>query len=251
MPTPLERAIQPNQYDTGNVLWAKEGRAESTHTQFFWEYLEPYSKSWNGKTILDIGAGTGWLVARALKCGAAKAVGIEPSEKNVVQGKQDHPNVELVQTTFERFDGKNKQFDEIIAVMSFPHIADPGFAFSKIRSLLAASGEAIIIVPDYDYFQTPRHGYSIEKQLIDEESYAITITRPSGTLADIVRKTSAYKRAAKLAGLELVEEKEMKPTENQIANSPKYASVKDKTITRLLVFKINLGVMFDASDVER
>ena len=238
MPTPLERATQPNQYDTGDILWAKEGRAESTRTGFFWEYLEPYSKSWHGKSVLDIGAGTGWLVVRALECGASKAVGIEPSANNVVQGKQDHPDVELQQTTFESFDGKNQKFDEIVAVMSFPHIADLSAAFSKIRSLLTENGEAIIIVPDYDYFQTPRHGYSIEQQSIDEESYAIAVTRPSGTLADIVRKTSVYQRAAESAGLELVEDKEMKPTENQIANAPKYATVKDKALTRLLVFKL-------------
>ena len=238
MPTPLERATQPNQYDTGDILWAKEGRAESTRTQFFWEYLEPYSKSWGGKTILDIGAGTGWLVARALEHGATKAVGVEPSASNVAQGKQDHPDVELLQATFESFDGKNQQFDEIVAVMSFPHIDDLGAAFSKIRSLLTADGEAIVIVPDYDYFQTPRHGYSIEQQSIDEESYAIAVTRPSGTLADIVRKTSVYQRAAESAGLKLVEDKEMKPTENQIASAPKYATVKDKALTRLLVFKV-------------
>ena len=93
-------------------------------------------------------------------------------------------------------------------------------------------------MPDYDYFQTPRHGYAIEQQSIDEESYAIAVTRPSGTLADIVRKTSVYQRAAESEGLELVEDKEMKPTENQIANAPKYASVKDKALTRLLVFKL-------------
>src|SRR3989338_10735949 len=238
MPTPLERATQSNQYDTGDILWAKEGRAEATRTHFFWEYLNPYSESWSGKEVLDIGAGTGWLVARALECGAIKAVGIEPSENNVAQGRQDHPDVELIQATLESFDGKNQQFDEIVAVMSFPHIADINAAFSKIRSLLKDSGEAIIIVPDYDYFQTPRHGYSVEQQPIDEESYAIAITRPSGTLADIVRKTSAYQRAAESAGLELVDDKEMKPTANQIANAPTYATVKDKALTRLLVFRV-------------
>lgn len=239
MPTPLERATQANQYDTDDVLWVKEdGRTGSTRTQFFWEYLEPYSKSWNGKTVLDIGAGTGWLVVRALEHGATKAVGIEPSVNNVAQGKQDHPNVELRQETFESFDGGNQRFDEIVAVMSFPHIANLDITFRKIRSLLTANGEAIIIVPDYDYFQTPRHGYRIEQQPIDEEHYAIAVTRPSGTLSDIIRKTGVYQRAAESSGLELVEDKEMRPTKNQIANAPKYATMKDKALTRLLVFRV-------------
>jgi len=238
MPTPLERAIQPDQYDSGDILWAKEGRSESTRTKFFWEYLESYTKLWQGKTILDIGAGTGWLLVYALESGATKAVGVEPSKSNVIQGKQDHPNIELTQTTFEDYDSQGQQFDEIVAVMSFPHIADLDTAFVKIRSLLTEDGEAIIIVPDYDYFKTPRHEYLIEIQSIDDVSYAIAVTRPSGTLSDIVRKTEVYGRAAELAGLELVEDKGMTPTENQIINAPKFATVRDKAITRLLAFKI-------------
>ncbi len=237
MSNPFERAVQPNQYDFDDIHWTKEGRSESTRTQFFWEYLEPYSKSWHGKSVLDIGAGTGWLVARALECGAVRAVGIEPSSKHVTQGEQDHPHIELQHVSFENFDAANQQFDVIVAVMSFSHIADLEIALSKIRSLLTTAGEAIIIVPDYEYFQTVRHEYTIEHERIDDESYVVAVTRPSGTLADIVRKTSVYERAATSAGLQLIEDREMKPTDNQIAKAPKYAAVKDKALTRLLVFK--------------
>lgn len=239
MTSPFERAALSNQYDFGDLRWAKEGRSESVRTQFFWEYLEPYSHSWKEKAVLDIGAGTGWLVSRALQSGASRAVGVEPSLNNIAQGRADHPEIELVQSSLEEYDSHGQRFDEILAVMSFPHIADVDGAFKKLRSLANEGGEAIIVVPDYEYFKTPRHDYAIELQPIDENQYAIAVTRPSGTLADIVRKTRVYQQSAESAGFELVEEREMKPTENQIARAPRYASVKEKVLTRLLRFKVS------------
>ncbi len=233
---PLERATLPNQYDSADLLWAKEGKADSTRTQFFWEYLEPYSRSWKDKSVLDVGAGTGWLVQRALELGATQATGIEPSAKNVALGRQQYPNANLVQSTFESYDNQGKQFDEVLGVMSFSHIADMDAAFQKLRDLLKPGGEILIIVPDYDYSKSPRHDYALEAQPIDDASYAISVTRSNGTISDVVRKTSVYQTAAESAGFELLEDTGMKPTENQIAKAPTYAQVKDQAITRLLRF---------------
>ena len=205
---------------------------------FFWEYIEPYAHLWKGKAVLDVGAGTGWLVNKARECGASLVVGIEPSEKNIAQGREDHPQTELIQTTLEEYDSKGQRFEAIVAVMSFPHIADVDKAFKIFRSLLDEAGEVIIVIPDYDYSGTQRHDYSLEKQAIDEDQYAVELTRSWGVMADIIRKTNVYQSAAESSGFYLVEEKEMVPTERQIASAPKYAAFKDKAITRLLRFKM-------------
>ena len=105
--------------------------------------------------------------------------------------------------------------------------------------MLTDGGEVLIVVPDYEYFKTSRHGYGIEIQDIDQDQYAIAVTRESGTLADIVRRLVIYAAAAKAAGFELIEEKAMMPTETQMKRAPKYASVKDKALTHLMRFRIN------------
>jgi len=235
MSTPYDRAIDPKQYD--GLQWINEGLADSARTAFFADYLEPYMATWQGKRVLDIGAGVGWLVADALERGATLAVGIEPSLDHVQRGAIDHPQAELVQTTLEAYDAQGQTFDRIISVMAFPHIADLDASFAKVSSLLAKDGEVILIIPDYDYFQMPREGYKIDIQdLGDEDSYAVTITRPSGPLADIVRKTSVYERAARAAGLCLLREIAMTPTDQHIERVPKYATMRDTALTRLLVF---------------
>lgn len=241
MSTPFERATLPKQYDLDDLAWSNEGRFESTRTQFYWEYLEPYSLEWREKRVLDIGSGTGWLVECALKSGASEAVGIEPSENNLKQGRKDHPDIKIEHVTFEAYDAKHKKFDVILAVMSFPHLADLESTFKKMAEMLDANGQAIVVVPDYEFIQSKRHSYPVDVERIDDESYAVAFKRPTGTLADIVRKTEAYQRAAESAGLEMIEDKPMKPTEKQMAKAPKYIAFKDMALSRLLVFRGKLG----------
>jgi len=236
MSNPFERAVHPKQYDSDDLSWSKEAAAESGRTQFYSEYLDPYLKTWKGKDFLDIGAGTGWLVQKAANEGAASALGIEPSQRNLEIAKNHHPGVEVVQCSFEDFDPEGKRFDEITAVMSFSHIADLRRAFQKLRSMLSERGEVIIIVPDFQYCRMPRHGYTLNIQEMNDDEYAVSVNRQSGLIADIVRKTAVYEKTAAEVGLRLVEDKGMPPTEAQIARSPRYAEVREYAISRLLRF---------------
>lgn len=211
---------------------------DSGRTDFFWEYLKPYAGEWKGKSFLEIGAGTGWLLERARQAGARRAVGVEPAQNNIVEALRLYPKANVVHNSFEGFDSKGERYDVIVGVMSFPHIADIAGAFKKIRSLLSESGEVILVIPDYEYFRMPRHDYQVETQEINADQYAVAVTRETGTIADIIRRVSVYEAAAKATGLALVEDKAMKPTESQIARSPKYQSVRDHALTRLLRFKI-------------
>src|SRR5258708_4486779 len=115
MSSPFERATRPDQYDADDLFWEKEARSESGRTQFFWEYLEPYADSWKDKKVLDVGAGTGWLVSQAQKHGAAKALGIEPSSKNIAAALRDHSDAMIQQDTLESFDSGGERFDQIVA----------------------------------------------------------------------------------------------------------------------------------------
>lgn len=237
METPFERAVKHDQYDLEEVAWAKESHGESTRAQFFLEYLRPYLDSLKGKKVLDIGAGTGWLVKQAMDNGAVSAVGLDPSTANIKQSKAEYPGIEMEHITFEEYKPIDRKFDVIVAVMSFSHIEDVNGSFKKVRALLERNGQFILVIPDFEYNKIERFDYVIEKQPIDEESYAVAIKRPAGTIADIIRKTSVYERAAKVVNMKLVKEVGMKPTKKQIARAPKYESVKDMAITRLLEFK--------------
>lgn len=233
----LNRAANPEQYDSGDLSWEAEGGVDSTRTFFFREYLSKYYSNWKEKDLLDIGAGNGWLIRDALNAGAHTVVGVEPSSQNFLAAKKINPAAQIVQSSFEDYNSKGQTFDAAAAVMSFSHINDLGKAFSKVNSLLKTNGELIIVVPDYDYFKLPRHDYKIETQELNKDEYVISITRPSGTIADIVRKNSVYTGAASQAGFKLTEQIPMFPTEAYIARAPKFVSHKDKSLTQLLKFQ--------------
>ncbi|MEI8130513.1 MAG: class I SAM-dependent methyltransferase [bacterium] len=218
------------------MAWDNESAPTSAHVAFFWEHLSPHIQSWKGKTVFEIGSGTGWLLDRLPQYGVANAMGCEPSKKNCEEAKRLYPTVVLAQKTFESWKVRDGKFDRILAVMSFHHIRDLFHAFYKIKTMLERGGEAVIVVPDYDYSRQERHGYVINVCDIDERSYVVEVTRETGTIADYVAKTELYAETAKDAGLQLLEDFSMMPTERQIELRPTYEQFRNVPITRLLRF---------------
>jgi len=232
----LELATDPNQYDRDESGWASEGIGPASPTRaHFWEYLEPFTQRWKGKTLLDIGSGTNWLADLALQQGVEIAIGIEPSVRNVDLSQKLHPDILVIYSTLEEFK-LHYQFDIITSLMSLNHLADMNLAFGKISSLLNGTGEFFAIVGDYDHQRQPRRNYKIELEDLNPDEFVVSITRPFGTLVDIIRRISVYENAARNSGLELVEDIPMVPTLTLMERIPGFRQSKDVPMTHLLRF---------------
>lgn len=236
----LNKATDSAQYDKGDPKWEEYGLGLQSPTRaHFWEYLKPYSSEWEGKDILEIGSGTGWLLDLALKAGANSVIGVEPSKNSVKLGKKYYPLVNLVRNTFEKFTTNNK-YDEIIALLSFVHIKDIKATFKKINSFLKKEGELIAVVPDFDYFSKPRFGYKILIEELNKEEYVAMIERPESSIADIARTVNLYRRIGLQFGLILIEDKPLPPSELLMRNIPRYREMDGIAMSRLLrVRKLN------------
>lgn len=214
--TLFDDATRKDQYDLRRVDWKRRGALHSDRTQLYWKYIRPHARVWRGKRILDIGAGDGWLVQKALEHGVSDAVGIDPAKKNTILAKQRYPNICFIKSTLKAYQTKQK-FDVVLAIMSLTHVVDIEEAFHKMSSLLAKGGEVLIIIPDFTHYATRAEGICTGKQKINDESFVISITRSTSTIVDIVRKKVVYRRAAKMANLKLVEnvpvfaDKELRP----------------------------------------
>lgn len=237
MPSLRELATNPQQYDSLSINWEAEGAGLQAPTRkYFWHYLKPYSKSWKGKSILEIGCGSGWLLDQAEKAGAGSTTGVEPSKQNCMLAEKYFPGLNMVNSGFEDFHTIEK-FDIIAAVAVFGHIDDLSATFKKISAMLNKSGEVILTTPDFDYFAVPHHGHQKEMEAVDEEEYITLVTRPMGPIADIARSTHKMIAAARLAGLHLIEEVPMPPTEELMTELPKYRSSEGQPMWRLLRFQ--------------
>jgi len=233
----IERATNCHQYDQEDLNWALYN-SSSLNEKLFYTALMKQIKSWKNKSVLEIGAGSGWLLDLALKGKAKIAEGIEPSVKNTKLAKENYKELIMHNTTIEKFETKNK-YDLIISILVFSHIREVAKVFEKINSMLADDGKLSIIVSDYDYAKTSRSGHELELEEISNEEYAIKVKRSWGTLADIIRKTSYYKRTAKEAGMELIKEIPLVPSKESIKTNPNYKEFKSTTMHWLLVFGKN------------
>ncbi|MBI2029109.1 class I SAM-dependent methyltransferase [Candidatus Gottesmanbacteria bacterium] len=234
----LNRAINPHQYDLPDTGWPYHGVGlDSPLTRVFWEYLLPYTSEWKNKDLLDVGAGTGWMLNEAYKLGVKSAIGLEPAKRNIEIAKKYFPKIKMEKTMLESFVSK-KKFDYITAIMSLNHVLNIDFAFKKLSSLLKNTGKLQTIIPDYDYFNRKRHGYNIKFEKISSKEFACMVTRPDfGTLADLVRKVSIYQTAGEKYDLKLVENKSMIPTIEWMEQYPRFKKMENVTLWHLVIFK--------------
>ncbi len=217
-PDLIRRATDPLQYDV-DVQWQLESDLKSPWRQFFWKHLKSFAQEWKGKNVLDVGAGSGWFAAELQKLGS-KSTGIEPSKKNCDLARRLHPDVAIFQGSFEDF-SSNDLYDAITFIMSFGHIENVEAALKKSSQLLKEGGLLVSISHDFDYAKTPRHGYGLDVQPLDDGAYVVSVQRPlHGTIADIVRPNETYLRAAESSGFVLREIIPMSPTTVLMETAP-------------------------------
>ena len=100
MSTIRDKAVDPQQYDRGEVLWSQEGSGLNHVRRMFWEQLSPRLGNIADKAILDIGCGQGWLAGEMVKRGAT-VVGIDPSHKNIETARSNHHGIAFRQMRLE------------------------------------------------------------------------------------------------------------------------------------------------------
>jgi SAM-dependent methyltransferase len=235
MPSLFERATNPQQYDHEGTYQGEVGLNES-YRRWFYGVLARYSCMWPQSSVLEIGCGTGWLLNECLKAGAAQATGIEPSRIALRLAAEHYSRVRISNVSFLEFNS-DEEHNLVIALMVLPHFADLDSVFAKIRSLLDPYGEVQLIVPDYDYFRTPRHNYKIKIEELDDKCCIVETRRSKGTIVDIIRKVEVYHRSANKNRFACVEEVPVKPTAGLIREKPCYEALKDTTMIHLLRYR--------------
>lgn len=229
----VARACDPAQYDSSNLGWFTEGAEDSPARKLQRYYLAKHLGDLAGKSVLDVGAGTGHLVTLFPK--ASRFVAIEPSKNNVAFAREHYPtlDIELASLADTSVTGL---FDVAICTMVFEHMADLESALQKLVSLLQPGGRLVIVASDYDYMHTPRFGYSLADRPIRKGESVLEIGRTYGTLYDITRTNERFVAGAESQQLMLEDIVPMPPTEEFVAASPRYAEFRGKPIMQMFLF---------------
>jgi SAM-dependent methyltransferase len=120
--------------------------AEPRALQMRWLLRETRRHAPQARSVLDVGAGTGLLVAEATAAGL-DAVGVEPSRALVDAGRA-HGRDGLVQGSLPRPELAGRLFDLVFLVDVIEHVADPVELLGQCADRVAPGGLLVVVTPD-------------------------------------------------------------------------------------------------------
>jgi 2-polyprenyl-3-methyl-5-hydroxy-6-metoxy-1,4-benzoquinol methylase len=103
---------------------------------------------WKGKTVLDVGCGTGETAYYIAKKGARRVVGLDYSSAAIATARTAYQHSNLF---FEKKDVKNirEKFDVIITMGTLEHIDNPLALLKKFKGMLHPGGSIIVTSPNW------------------------------------------------------------------------------------------------------
>jgi len=235
MPEYFLQATNPQQYDSEQMSWEKEGLENSPTRALPQDYPDKYLDV-SGKTVLDIGCGMGQLFSLLKRKSATSITGIDPAESNVQVCLKNYSDVETIRASLEDFKTL-KKFDVAVMVYVFEHLGDVSAAFRKISDLLNPKGFLYLIHVDKVYGMTQRFGYRIDSQEVDAHTTAVKTTRSVGTMYDLLRTPEYYIMIAKEFSLQIKNCYPMTPTERFMDVAPKYKEFAGNVISHLIILQ--------------
>jgi 2-polyprenyl-3-methyl-5-hydroxy-6-metoxy-1,4-benzoquinol methylase len=111
---------------------------------------------WNGKTVLDVGCGTGMLVRGIAAKGAARVIGLDYADSAIQEAKSIpySDNVEFVTADIMSWTPPVR-LDVIVTLGTMEHLDEPAMFLKRMTEFLADDGTIVIACP---HFLNPR-GY--------------------------------------------------------------------------------------------
>ncbi len=103
---------------------------------------------WKGKTVLDVGSGTGEFTYMLSNTGAKEVTGIDYAESAVEEAQKRHNHPSLKYENKNLFDAEGK-YDVIVSLGTLEHMDDPLEGLSKMKSLLNENGSILVTVPNF------------------------------------------------------------------------------------------------------
>ncbi len=228
------RATDPQQYDAPGLDWPREGILSSPAMRFFHGYLRRELEDVRGKSVIDIGCGTGHLHALLTQLGARRVVGLEPSARNAAIARREARGLEVIEGALQ--DAQFSQaFDLAVAVMSFEHQPDLPAAFRRVSHLLKPGGTFYLVAGDKEFHLAPRFGLRLETYEMPDGSAVVATGFAFGTIHDVVRPVAHYERAARDGGFAVVRRVALVPTVGLFAADPRWREFEGRPVAHLVV----------------
>ncbi|MCM8623206.1 MAG: class I SAM-dependent methyltransferase [Candidatus Accumulibacter sp.] len=126
-----------------------------------------------GKSLVDVGCGTGWLTARA-EAYASRAVGIDPSHESIALARLRHPgqSIKYVSESVESFSAKGRRFECAISNMAASCAPDLPAFLAASRRILKRGALFIFTIP-HPCFWPLYWGYASHPRFKYQKTFAV------------------------------------------------------------------------------
>lgn len=100
-----------------------------------------------GKSVLDVGCGTGDMLRRFARAGAGRLVGADASEGMLSVSRElsaGEPAIDFVRASAEELPFEDAGFDLVISCIAFHHFPQPAASVAEMRRMLKPGGRLLI-----------------------------------------------------------------------------------------------------------
>jgi SAM-dependent methyltransferase len=113
-----------------------------------WRTLESMLPEFKGKRVLDLGCGFGWHCIYAAEQGAASVVGVDISEKMLIEArlKTEFSQVSYIRVPIEDYEYHENSFDVVVSSLVFHYIESFDAVCASVYDCLVPNGEFVFSV---------------------------------------------------------------------------------------------------------
>ncbi|QGG95457.1 class I SAM-dependent methyltransferase [Actinomarinicola tropica] len=226
--------------------WWQDGFSEGADPEYEEQILPLAAEHMAGAVdVLDIGCGEGQIARLAVRGGARRVVGVDPTWAQVVEAERRGGGPVYARAGAAALPFADASFDTAVACLVFEHIVDVDDAIAEVARVLRPGGRFLFFL-NHPLLQTPGSGW-IDDQILDPpeqywrigpylvEDESVEEVEKDVFIPFIHRPLSRYVNALADAGLVLTRMEEPAPPPGFLARASEYEAA--ATIPRLLLLR--------------
>ncbi|MBK9181336.1 MAG: class I SAM-dependent methyltransferase [Acidimicrobiales bacterium] len=226
-----------------NARWWQEGFTEGADPEYEEQILPLAVEHLAGAgDVLDVGTGEGQVARLAVRGGAHRVIGIDPTWAQVGEAARRGGGPAYARAGAAALPFPGATFDAVVACLVFEHVDDVDQALSEVGRVLRPGGRFLLFL-NHPLLQTPDSGWIDDHVLDPPEQYwrigpylvedrSLEEVEKGVLIPFTHRPLSRYVNAMSAAGLVIRRMEEPAPPPGFLARAPEYPLA--ATVPRLL-----------------
>lgn len=229
-----------------HAQWWIDGFTDGADPEYVEQILPLAAHALQGAAeVLDVGCGDGQVSRLAVRGGATRVVGVDPTWNQLVTADARGGGASYARAGAGKLPFRSDSFDAVVACLVFEHIRDVDDAIAEVARVLRPGGRFLFFL-NHPLLQTPSSGW-IDDQVLDPpeqywrigpylvEDETIEEVEKGVFIPFIHRPLSRYVNAMADSGLLLERMEEPAPPAGFLARAEEYEAA--ATIPRLLFLR--------------